>query len=176
MSNNTSLAQIQDINLQTFDRICEERFSKLNLDILNLTNIDTVPSDVLPHLAEQYHITGEEGWLFCNTEQEKRNLIKSAIKLHKYRGTKAAIVNALEVLNLDADIKEWFEYEGQPFFFRVFINLDKTYNSELEERIINVINAHKNVRSWLEKLTIYLYHEAELPVMSYLLTSEVVTL
>lgn len=30
----------------------------------------------LPHLAEQYHITGNEGWLQCRNDEEKRDLIK----------------------------------------------------------------------------------------------------
>src|SRR5690625_4095989 len=63
-NNSRNLAPIDDINLKIFDEICEERYAKLKLDVLNLTNIDTVPSDVLPHLAEQYHITGDEGWIF----------------------------------------------------------------------------------------------------------------
>ncbi|MBR6126065.1 phage tail protein, partial [bacterium] len=85
-----SLAQINDTNLKIFDEICAERISAINLDVLNLANIDTLPSDALPHLAEQYHITGEEGWIFCKNEQEKRALLKKAIKLHKYKGTKFA--------------------------------------------------------------------------------------
>lgn len=172
----SNLAPIEDINLKIFDEICEERYAKLKLDVLNLTNIDTVPSDVLPHLAEQYHITGDEGWIFCKTETEKRALLKNAIQLHKYRGTKYAIINALEVLDLKSDIAEWFEYNGEPFFFKVFIDLEISYDSELESRILNIINAHKNVRSWLEKLTFYLFHCAALPVASYFITSEEVTI
>jgi len=45
----SNLAPIDDINLKIFDEICEERYAKLKLDILNLTNIDTVPSDVLTY-------------------------------------------------------------------------------------------------------------------------------
>lgn len=175
-NNPRSLAPIDDINLKIFDEICEERYAKLKLDVLNLTNIDTVPSDVLPHLAEQYHITGEEGWIYCKTEAEKRALLKNAIKLHKYRGTKYAIINALEVLDLKSDISEWFEYNGEPFFFKVFIDLEVSFDEELENRIVNIINAHKNVRSWLEKLTFYLFHSAALPIASYFMTSEEVTL
>ena len=93
-----SLAQINDTNLKIFDEICAERISAINLDVLNLANIDTLPSDALPHLAEQYHITGEEGWIFCKNEQEKRALLKKAIKLHKYKGTKFAIISALSAL------------------------------------------------------------------------------
>lgn len=172
----SNLAPIDDINLKIFDEICEERFAKIQLDILNLTDVDKVPSDVLPHLAEQYHITGDEGWIFCKTEAEKRALLKNAIKLHKYRGTKYAIISALEVLDLDADIAEWFEYKGKPFFFKVFIDLQISFDNELENRILNIINAHKNVRSWLEKLSINLFHSANMPIVNYILTSEEVTI
>lgn len=175
-NNSRSLAPIADINLKLFDEICEEQYAKINTDVLNISNIDTLPSDALPHLAEQYHITGEEGWMFCKTDEEKRALLKNAIKLHKYRGTKYAIISALEVLELKADIAEWFEYNGEPFFFKVFIDLQTSFESELESRIVNIINAHKNVRSWLERLTIYLAHTAILPIVSYTLTSEEVTI
>ena len=171
-----SLAQINDTNLKIFDEICAERISAINLDVLNLANIDTMPSDALPHLAEQYHITGDEGWLYCQNEDEKRQLIKNAIKLHKYRGTKYGIIQALEVLNLNADISEWFEYNGKPFFFKVFVNLQDSYTNELEKRIINIINAHKNVRSWLEKLSFYLLQEPQYLIANYILTSEEISI
>ena len=89
MSN--SLAPINDINLKIFDEICEERFAALDLDALLVSIIDNVPADALPHLAEQYHITGNEGWLQALSETEKRNLIKSSIKMHRYKGTKYAL-------------------------------------------------------------------------------------
>ena len=160
----SSLAPIADINLKLFDEICEEQYAKINTDVLNISNIDTLPSDALPHLAEQYHITGEEGWMFCKTDEEKRALLKNAI------------ISALEVLELKADIAEWFEYNGEPFFFKVFIDLETSFETGLESRIVNIINAHKNVRSWLEKLTIYLTQTAVLPIASYILTSEEVTI
>lgn len=66
-----NLAPINDINLKVFDQICEERFGELDLKVLDVTDIDNLPVDALPHLAEQYHITGNEGWKFCRNEQEK---------------------------------------------------------------------------------------------------------
>lgn len=172
----SDLAPINDINLKIFDEICEERFRQIQLDVLNVQNIDNICGDALPHLAEQYHITGDEGWLYCQNEDEKRQLIKNAIKLHKYRGTKYGIIHALEVLNLSADISEWFEYNGEPFFFRVFVDLQDSYTNELEKRIINIINAHKNVRSWLEKLSFYLLQEPQYLIANYILTSEEISI
>lgn len=170
-----SLAQINDENLKIFDEICAERISAINLDALNLANIDTFPPDALPHLAEQYHITGEEGWIFCQNDTEKRALLKNAIKLHKYKGTKYAIISALSVLNLNCDIKEWFEYNGEPFFFKVFVEVESVFNQGIELQIINIINAHKNVRSWLETLAIELFRHSVYGVASWCSTSEEVT-
>lgn len=172
----SSLAQINDINLKIFDEICEERLSEINLDILNLANVDSLPVDALPHLAEQYHITGEEGWIFCQNDLEKRALLKNAIKLHKYKGTKFAIISALSVLNLNCDIKEWFEYNGEPFFFKVFVEVESVFNEGIELQIVNIINAHKNVRSWLETLTIELFRHSAYGVASWFSTSEEVTI
>ena len=50
----SDLAPINDINLKIFDEICEERFKKLDLDVLLVTIIDNLPSDALPHLAEHH--------------------------------------------------------------------------------------------------------------------------
>ncbi|MEE0495101.1 MAG: phage tail protein, partial [Cyanobacteriota bacterium] len=58
-----SLAPINDINLKIFDEICEERFKNIDLECILISIIDNVPADALPHLAEQYHITGNEGWI-----------------------------------------------------------------------------------------------------------------
>lgn len=171
----SSLAQINDTNLKIFDEICAQRLSEINLDVLNLANIDALPSDALPHLAEQYHITGEEGWIFCTNDSEKRALLKNAIKLHKYNGTKFAIISALSVLNLNCDIQEWFEYNGEPFFFKVFVEVESVFNQDIELQIINIINAHKNVRSWLETLTIELFRHSVYGVASWFSTSEEVT-
>ena len=41
----SSLAPIADINLKLFDEICEEQYAKINTDVLNISNIDTLPSD-----------------------------------------------------------------------------------------------------------------------------------
>ena len=68
-----SLAPINDINLKIFDEICEERFKNIDLECILISIIDNVPADALPHLAEQYHITGNEGWLQCRNDEEKRD-------------------------------------------------------------------------------------------------------
>ena len=152
-----NLAPINDINLKIFDEICEERFKKLDLDVLLVTIIDNLPSDALPHLAEQYHITGNEGWLQALSEIEKRNLIKSSIKMHRYKGTKYAIEEIFKTLNIVGNVEEWFSYGGKPYYFKVILQIfNRSINEETEEKLRALINEYKNERSWLEQIEFYL--------------------
>lgn len=152
-----SLAPINDINLKIFDEICEERFSKLDLECILVSIIDNVPSDALPHLAEQYHITGNEGWLQALSETEKRSLIKSSIKMHRYKGTKYAIEEIFKTLNIVGNVEEWFNYGGKPYYFKVILQIfNRSINEETEEKLRALINEYKNERSWLEQIEFYL--------------------
>lgn len=153
----SDLAQINDINLKIFDEICEERFGNLNLDVVLVSIIDNVPSDALPHLAEQYHITGNEGWLQAQNDIEKRKIIKSAIKMHRYKGTKYAIEEILKNLNINGNVSEWFEYNGLPFFFKVILEIfDRPITTETETNLRALIEEYKNERSWLENIQLNL--------------------
>ena len=69
---------------------------------------------------EIYHITGNEGWLQALSETEKRSLIKSSIKMHRYKGTKYAIEEIFKTLNIVGNVEEWFNYGGKPIFFKLF--------------------------------------------------------
>ncbi len=167
-----SLAPINDINLKIFDEICEERFSKLDLECILVSIIDNVPSDALPHLAEQYHITGNEGWLQAKTEDEKRALIKNSIKLHRYKGTKYGLLETLKTLSLTPTIKEWFEYGGDPYHFRVQFDVDTLFEETFENEILDLINENKNVRSVLESLIFHLMTKAKIRFTSAVVTFE----
>lgn len=152
-----NLAPINDINLKIFDEICEKRFGNLNLDAVLVSIIDNVPSDALPHLAEQYHITGNEGWLQALSESEKRNLIKSAIKMHRYKGTKYAIEEIFNTLNIVGNVKEWFNYGGKPYYFKVILQIfNRSINEETETKLRALIDEYKNERSWLEQIEFFL--------------------
>ena len=155
MSN--SLAQINDINLKIFDEICEERFANLDLECILISIIDNVPADALPHLAEQYHITGNEGWLQALSEIEKRNLIKSSIKMHRYKGTKFAIEEIFKTLNIVGNVEEWFNYGGQPYYFKVILEIfNRPITNETETKLRALIDEYKNERSWLQSILLNL--------------------
>lgn len=153
--NNKSLAPINDINLKIFDEICEERFSELDLDVILVSVIDNLPSSALPHLAEQYHITGNEGWLQARNDEEKRDLIKRSIEVHRYKGTKYALKRIFDMFGLEGKIQEWFETGGEPFTFTVDLDfVSKGLDLDLIAKLEDLINEYKNVRSHLASLKI----------------------
>jgi|GEM_PF-1222541 len=155
MNSSRSLSPINDINLKTFDVICEERFSQIELDALLVVIIDNLPSCALPHLAEQYHITGNEGWLQCRNDAERRDLIKRSIEIHRYKGTKYALKQIFEMFELEGQIKEWFEYGGAPYEFTVELDfVSKALDLKLVEKLEDLINEYKNVRSRLANMHI----------------------
>ncbi|MBI4835934.1 MAG: phage tail protein I [Candidatus Abawacabacteria bacterium] len=134
-----------------------DRIAELDLSTLLVYIIDNVNASALPHLAEQFHVMGNEGWLLADTEAKKRSLVKTAIDRHRYKGTKYAILQVLEVLNMEGGVQEWFEYAGDPYYFKVFVNLfDRGLDDNTANLLLKLIEEQKNVRSWLDVLIIYL--------------------
>lgn len=172
-----TLAPINDVNLKIFDEICEERFAQLDLESLLVSIIDNVPVDALPHLAEQYHITGNEGWLQALSETEKRNLIKSAIKMHRYKGTKYALEEIFKTLNIVGNIEEWFNYGSDPYHFKVILQIfNRSINEETELKLRALIDEYKNERSWLEEIQFHLSTLARMHSYAATIEEETITI
>jgi len=171
----SNLSPIADISSQTFDDLFA-RFQELDTECLLVYLFDKVEESALIHLAEQFHITGNEGWSGCSTVAEKRDLIKNSLNLHRFRGTKYSLVRVLEILGLNGKVSEWFEYGGLPYHFRISVEMnDKAFDETTEQSLLDLITANKNVRSHLESLIINLISSAEQIYASYATTSEEVT-
>src|SRR5574344_2047057 len=150
-----NITPINDEFSKIFDEICEERFAGLDLNCLLVTIIDNVPSDALPHLAEQYHVTGNEGWLQARNDDEKRDLIKRAIEVHRHKGTKYALTRIFDMFGIEGKIQEWFETGGDPFTLSVDLNfVSKGLDYDLIAKLEDLINEYKNVRSHLASVSI----------------------
>lgn len=148
---------LADEGIKALIEAIDPEFEKVKDEIVNVLiypRIDKLSEEVLDLLAWQFHI---EGYDLATDITEKRNLIKKAIQLHKYKGTKYAIQEVLKALNLDGQIKEWFEYSGDPYHFKVDINLKyQGIEADTYDKLFNLINEYKNVRSQLDSLNIYL--------------------
>lgn len=176
MSVADNLSPLNDLSSQVFDELFS-RFNNLPTDVLLVYLIDNVDSSALPHLAEQFHITGKEGWIYAQSEEEKRELIKNSIELHKYKGTKYALEKVLEILNLNGKITEWFDYGGEPYYFKVVLNLtSKGFEQTTEKDLLELIEETKNVRSVMEALEVNLVTIARQKIRAAMITSEEVVI
>lgn len=166
---------------ERFAILCEllqEEFDNLDLSPMLVYLVDVVPPQVLPHLADQFHVMGLEGWRYARNEQEQRELIKRAIELHRYKGTPWAIEQVLVTLNLSGRVSEWFEYGGTPYRFRVDIELtDRGIDETTYDALVDLIREYKNKRSRLDALTVALSNRSPVPVIAAaILSGEVTTI
>lgn len=157
------------VHLKAFDEMVEERFANLDVGAVLIYLIDKVKADALPILAEQFDVLGYKGYGLASTEQQKRNVIKKAIELHRYKGTPWSIKEALKSIGYyNAVIQERYlggiVHDGQNTHnaselygsgswadFRVIIDLGSTggVNQTSAAEAVKLILEYKNVRSRL---------------------------
>jgi phage tail P2-like protein len=115
------------------------------------SRIDTLPEDVLDHLGYQFHITGIEGWRLAATVAEKRNLVRTAIEIHRKKGTKYAVVRVLDLLGMRGVVSEWFEYGGNPYTFKIDIDVvGYPITTEVLALLDDLVGEYKSARSHYE--------------------------
>ncbi len=130
------------------------RIDTIPVPVRNLWNPDLLHVDFLPFLAWALSV---DAWDSNWSEARKRDVIKAAIAVHRVKGTPAALKAALNALGLGVQVKEWFEYGGKPYHFRLDVELSDTGLSRKEvETIEAVALAVKNERSKLEVLKFWL--------------------
>lgn len=134
---------------KAIDLSAKARFEDLKVE--SITNLAMRCDErLLPVLANAYDVSidGLE-------EKEARKLISKALLLDRYNGTTWAIKEALRAVFPTAVVKEWFNYGGKPYFFKVKVS---TTNVSFDERTLNTLERliydFKNVRSVLEAIEI----------------------
>lgn len=137
------------------------RFQQIALPPFLVYLIDNVQAEWLPALAEQLHVAGDEGWLLARTERQRRDLILQAIALHRRKGTRWALSQVLTTLGLNGRISEWFEYQGEPYRFRIDLDLAAGLPEGTYHALRRMLGQYGNARSLLEGLSLrYTRHDA----------------
>lgn len=141
-------------NLHTFSLLIEK---KIKEDIISqlaklsiLKNIELQSDEVLTELSNQYLI---DNWQETFDRQIKIELIRNAYWAHSKKGTKKIIVENLKKLKYPIFLKEWFEYGGKPFTFKIIttkLNTDINWIDDLNY----IIDKYKNCRSILNTVEI----------------------
>ena len=152
-----------------------------------LYDIDNVDPAYLPWLARQFHV---DGYNQANTEDDKRNLIKQATALHRYKGTPWVIKEILKAQGYK-DVKIIENIDTSTFGNAYFgpqtevgckhdwalcrLILDAGENIEISEsthhKIIMILEQYKNLRTLLKDTTFRMKYDEPVTIDESLKTN-----
>lgn len=73
---------------------------ELPVDIRDIWNSDTCPSELLPWLGEAFNLMGYNGWDLAESDDARRELIKGAIQMHRHKGAVSSLRSVIRRLGL----------------------------------------------------------------------------
>ena len=123
------------------------------------SNLDEQPEEVIDLLASELRTQYYRSTLDIDT---KRRLVKSTLFWYMSAGTPQAVEELIIKTFGKGQVKEWFEYGGKPYYFKILTNahMDQESMKQFQDMIAKV----KNTRSYLESLEFdreikqHLYH------------------
>lgn len=125
----------------------------MNVSIADLWNPHTCPERALPWLAWALHV---DTWDLARDTETQRAVIRESTRIHRLKGTRWAVRQALATLRIKSDITEWWQQQppGPPHTFDLtaWVNENLTGDTAiistlLYERLSNLIDEVKPVRS-----------------------------
>lgn len=114
----------------------------------DLNQIERLPESLLDLVAYERHVDFYNNSLPIETKQK---LVKESLYVHRIKGTPAAVKLLIETVFGDGEIEEWFEYNGEPYRFKV-LTRNPSATQEKAEEFIKTIDSVKNKRSHLESV------------------------
>lgn len=152
--------------------LAEEIFDELELETILVYLINMVNSSVFPFLAEQFSLLGD-GWELVESDEGKRELIKGAIELHRYKGTPWAVREVIRrfgfgEVEIIENIYDW-TLDGsvlldgshvlgdESAWAKYRIILKEAITNDQAEKLRKAITAFAPARSYLESMD---YQEA----------------
>jgi phage tail P2-like protein len=113
---------------------------------LTFADIDHASSEVVDHLAVEMDVDYYDDSLPLAT---RRDLVKNGYLVKYQNGTKYALNKILKTFYNNPELQEWFDYDGEAYYFKIMINNEHISNVE---NVLDAIEKAKNARSWLEKI------------------------
>lgn len=153
MATQSLIPSFEDKKLHSTDEVAGVVVAALSSEIKafeTLANPELCEEKYLPFLAYAFKV---DFWDESLSVEDKRALIKQSLALHRYKGTTWAIERVFEALNIKAVVKEWFNYGGEPYHFKIDLSLeDKEITPARADELTKYVGIYKNVRSVLDEL------------------------
>lgn len=109
--------------------------------------IDALPEELLDVLAYDFKV---DWWDYGYSVEQKRQTLKDSFLVHKHLGTKFAVETAIRAIYPKTDVEEWFEFDGDPYTFRLLIDVSGILvDPTRHPRVLELANYYKNLRSHL---------------------------
>ncbi len=127
------------------------RIVDVPLPVRDTANPDTCPAALLPWLAWAYSV---DEWDTTWTEAQKRESIKRANIVQRYKGTIGAVREALAALGYDVQLQEWFSQSppGPEYTYKLILTAEQSgIDDAALAKAISVVEASKNLRSHLQE-------------------------
>lgn len=86
-------------------------------------------------------------------DETKLNIIKSAMNVYRYAGSRRAIEQLISDVYGSAKFQPWYEYGGQPYHFK--ITTDTVLTDDMIERFADILDQVKRLRSILDDIVIH---------------------
>lgn len=112
--------------------------------------IGSLGEDYLDSLAKELNIP----WYRTDASIEtKRRIILNSDLVHKILGTKKAVEMVVNDYFDEGEVREWFEYGGDPYHFRV-VSENSENVEENAAMFLQLLNTVKRKSAWLDALAV----------------------
>lgn len=112
--------------------------------------IDSLPEHILDVLAVEMRTAYYREEMEIET---KRRIIKRTMMWHLTAGTPGAVEELVAAVFGEGEVKEWFEYGGKPYRFKIVTNALLT--EDMNAFFSDMIQIVKNIRSHIEMIEIH---------------------
>lgn len=149
---NPSIAALGDVTMEALAKRPAE-ISRVSI----YPRIDELPEKLLDILAYDFKV---DWWDPDYSLEEKRRVFKDSWYVHQHMGTKAAVETAIRAIYPLTTVEEWFEYGGEPYHFRLRINITSDSGDQArQKRVLERLNFYKNLRSHVDEIKYFLMPE-----------------
>lgn len=156
---------LTDPNIVAICQSIQDELTLLNqaaVEIELYSRLDELPEPILRMLAWENRISSIE-WTLAQNIEEKIQLVRDSFDINLRRGTRGSVERIFELLGMNIELEEWFEYGGDPGTFRItVIELgDRGIEEEEYGMIDMLIIRYKPLSRWLESITFWISSHAK---------------
>lgn len=159
MANKLMASAVASSRLGVFDDVIANQFDNIDLSSMMVYLVDVVDASALPWLANQFDVDGFKGYDQCTTNEQRRELIKSAIQLHRHIGTMWGVKKACSLINFtpqaiteNVPLADGLDPVWCAFNIRLDPNDLAAFDANTLSMLKTFISYYKNARSILKEI------------------------